>query len=142
MPFGVVFQVVLFPRENSEILGHVGMLRQAGDSEPQKEGSLPWLRFKTLGWPHNHTRILFWELCPLKSGSPEQQQKWVGVRAVAGSAPSGMSLLSVLMLAFSLEWNLGGKKQNKTEAGSCRKKKRESEPLIKIKGIFLTHFVW
>lgn len=51
--------------------------------------------------------------------------KWVGVRTVAGSAPPGMSLLSVLMLAFSLEWNLDKKQQQQQQRLDPAGRKKE-----------------
>lgn len=87
MPLGAVFQVVWFPQGEFGDPGTCMYVGQEGDLEQQKEGISQWLRFRTLGWPHNHTKILFWKVCPLTSGSPQQQQKWVGVRTVAGSAP-------------------------------------------------------
>lgn len=87
MPFGVVFQVVWFPQGEFGDPGTCMYVGQEGDLGQQMEGRSQWLRFKTLRWPHNHTKILFWKVCPLTSGSPQQQQKWAGVSPVAGSAP-------------------------------------------------------
>lgn len=124
MPFGVIFQVVLFPQ--GELLGC--MLRQEGNLGQQKEGGLRWLYWKPLGWPHNTPKS-----CPGWSVYSNQvpdnnndQSRW---EWELWSTPCGMSLL-----IFTDACLLNRVELRKNRASCRRKTKRESEPLIKDKG--------